>query len=55
MRMQEQILSPSMQDRQEADIGTQVFGVAGHRQQRFRGGTEQQIVDELLVLPGDAG
>jgi hypothetical protein len=42
-----------MQDREEADLGAQVFGIGGDRAQGLGAGVEQHIVDELLVLVSD--
>lgn len=40
MRVRLQILSPRMQDTEEADFGSQVFGISGHFNQSLRTGLE---------------
>ena len=50
MRMMFQLLTPGMQNAEEADLGAEMFGIPGDFDQGFRAGTEQQIVNELLVL-----
>lgn len=52
MRMVHQILSPSVQDSDEADLGPQMFRIGGDRAQGFGGGAKQEIVDHRLVLIG---
>ncbi len=42
-----------VQDREEADLGTEMAGVASHREQRIRTGSQQQRVEQLLVLQGE--
>jgi hypothetical protein len=39
-----------MQHAEEANFCAKMFGIAGHFQKSFRSGTEQEIVEELLVL-----
>ena len=39
-----------MQDAEEADFGTEVFGVTRDLQQCFRAGLEKQIANDLFVL-----
>jgi hypothetical protein len=39
-----------MQDRGNADLGTEMLGVGGDCQHRLRGGLEQEIIDHGLVL-----
>ncbi len=48
--MQIQFLSPGMQDGKEADLGFQILPAGSGFEQRFRGGSEQQVVDHYLVL-----
>ena len=45
MRMEQQVLSPCVEDGEEADLGAQMFRVGGHLQQRLRAGCEQQVVE----------
>src|SRR5208282_1137003 len=53
MRMMEQVLAPSMQHAQEADLGAQMGRVSGDGAERLGRGAEQDIVDDTLVLEGD--
>src|ERR1700756_3356413 len=39
-----------MQDRKEADVGSQVSRISGHLKQGFRTGAEQEVIEDLLVL-----
>jgi hypothetical protein len=50
MRMSGEFLTPSMQDTEEANFGTQASRVASHFEKGFGTGTEQEIVEDLLVL-----
>jgi hypothetical protein len=50
VRMMFHPLSPGVEHTEEADLGTQVFRVAGNLDQRFSAETQQQWVDEFLVL-----
>lgn len=51
----EQVLAPRVQHGEEADLGAQVLGVGSDGAQGLGGGTEEQAVDERLVLIGDGG
>ena len=51
--MEHQVLSPTMQDGEEADLGAEVFGIGGDGLQGFRRGVEEDVIDHLLVLVGD--
>src|SRR5215467_10401159 len=42
-----------MQDRGNADLGTEMLGVSGNRQHRLRRNFEQEVIDHRLVLVGD--
>lgn len=44
-----------VQNSEEADLGAEMLGIGGDGAQRLGGGTEQQTVDERLVLVGDGG
>ena len=48
--MQEQVLSPGVQDADHADLGAQVFRIGCDLQQGLRAGGEQQIVEQTRVL-----
>jgi hypothetical protein len=50
MGMEEEILSPSVQNAKEADIGAQVFRLASNFQKRLRYSPEQEVVEFDLVL-----
>src|SRR5205807_582619 len=50
MRVSFEFLIPSMQHAEEADFCTEVLGIASDFEKCFRTGTEQQIVDDFLVL-----
>src|SRR5882762_3455288 len=51
MRMKQEILAPGMQDREESDLGSKMFGIGGHLHKRLRHGAEQQVVEFDGVLP----
>src|SRR5262249_39269703 len=53
MRVMHEVLSPGMQDREEADLGTEMFGVRADGAQGLGGGGEEQVIDHGLVLIGD--
>jgi len=55
MRVMQQILPPGMQDGNEADLGTQMFGVARDGAQRLGSGSKQDVVHHGLVLVRDRG
>lgn len=50
MRMVQQGLSPGLQDGDKADVGPQVFWVAGDGQQSLGGSSKQKTVEHSLVL-----
>src|SRR5471030_1024833 len=50
MRMKHQVLSPTVQDCEEADRGAQMIRVGRNFQQRVGGGAEQQVVEFDGVL-----
>ena len=45
-----ELLVPGVQHAKEADIGAEVFRIACDCKECFGAGTEQQIVDDSLVL-----
>jgi VIT1/CCC1 family predicted Fe2+/Mn2+ transporter len=55
VRVQVKILPPGMKHGEEADVGTEMLRVACNRQERFRYGMEEETVDRLFVVKGDAG
>ena len=50
--MEQQILSPSVQDADHADLSAQVFAIDRDLQQGLRAGGEQQVVEQTRVLQG---
>jgi hypothetical protein len=50
VRVGKEVLSPGVQERETADLRTQVFWVLGNRQQCFGSGTEQHRVDDAAIL-----
>ncbi len=46
MGMMQQVLSPGVQDGEEADLGAQVLGIGGDGAQGFGAGVKEQVVDE---------
>jgi hypothetical protein len=42
-----------MQDGEEADLGSEVFGIGADGLQRFGGGVEEDVINYPLVLVGD--
>ena len=53
VRMMEQVLAPSMQHAQKADLGAQMGRVSGDGAESLGRGAEQDIVDDTIVLEGD--
>ena len=52
--MQQQVLSPGVQDRDDADLGAEVLGIGRDFQQGLCAGSEQQIVKQTRVFQGQA-
>src|ERR1700687_1121418 len=50
MGMEPELLMPGMQHGEEAKFRAEVSGIASDFEKCFRTGTEQQIVDDFLVL-----
>src|SRR5580704_17419227 len=50
MRVSFELLTPGMQHAEEAKFCAKMFGIAGNFEQCFCTGSEQEIVDELLIL-----
>jgi hypothetical protein len=50
-----EFLTPGMQNTEEADFCTEVLGIAGDFEESFCTGSEQEIVDDLLVLQDQRG
>ena len=55
MRVLEQRLPPSVEDREEAELCAEMLGIGGDRAQGFGGGVEQDVVDRSLVVMGHGG
>jgi hypothetical protein len=55
MRMQQQVLAPGVQNGEEPDVRAEMLRVARDGEQGFGGRTEQDVIDDLLVLKGDTG
>jgi hypothetical protein len=49
MRMQSQVLSPGMQNAEEADFGSEVLGVGRNFKHGLRAGAEEQIVEQPWI------
>jgi hypothetical protein len=49
MRMKKQVLPPTVQHGEKADLGPEVFGVGGDLQQGLRAGVEQEVIEDFLV------
>ena len=52
MRVQQQILSPGMEDGEEANLCAKMFGILGDGLQRGSAGIEQDLVELLFVAQG---
>src|SRR5580700_823450 len=50
MGVQQQSLIPTVQDAEEADLGSEMARIAGDFEQRLSAGMEQQVEEDLLVL-----
>src|SRR5713101_9977305 len=50
--MEEQVLSPGVQEADDADLCAQVFAIDSDLQQGLRAGGEQQVVEQTRVLQG---
>ena len=55
MRMKLQALIPAMEHAEEADLGTEMPGIARNLKQGLSAGMEEQVVDESLVLQCERG
>jgi len=53
MRMVQQVLPPRVQDAEEPDFRSEMFGVGSHFKERSRDGAEEQVVEEALVLKNE--
>jgi len=50
MGMSEKSLTPGMQNRHKADVGTQVFGISRDLEESLSRGPKQQAVKQNLIL-----
>src|ERR1700756_5026103 len=55
VRMVGQCRSPGVQHGGEPNAGTKMFGVRGDGNQGLGGGSEQQVIDDRLVVIRDVG
>ena len=55
MRVQVELLTPGVQHAEEANFCAKMFGIAGNFEKCFCTGSEQEIVDELLILKSQWG
>jgi hypothetical protein len=55
MGMKQQVLPPGVKDSQEADLGSQMFGISADGAQGFSRRAEKNAVQHLFVLVGDGG
>ena len=55
MGMMDERLAPGVQNGEEADLGTEVAVVRGYGAERLGDGSEEETVDDGLVLGGDLG
>jgi hypothetical protein len=49
MRMQSQVLSPGVENAEEADLGSEVLGVGGNLKHGLSGGAEEQIIEQPWI------
>jgi len=55
MGMMQEVLSPGVEYTEEADLRSEMSGIARDGEQGFRGSVEQEAVKQLFVVKGDAG
>jgi hypothetical protein len=55
MRVQLEFLIPGVQHAEETDLCAEMSGIASDFEERFRTGSEQEIVDDLFVLQSQRG
>jgi hypothetical protein len=53
--MMEQVLAPSMEHGEKADLRTQVFGISGDDEQGLCRGLEQNAIEFSLILIDNGG
>lgn len=52
MRVQQQVLSPGVQNTDHANLSTQVLRICGYLKQGLSTGSEEQIVEQMRVVQG---
>ena len=55
MRVLEEILSPTVEHGEEADLGAEMFGIGSDGRQGLGRGSEQNAVEEIFVLVSNGG
>jgi hypothetical protein len=53
MGMEKQVLSPTMEYGEKADLGSQMLGIGSNGGQGLGSGSEEHAVEEILVLVSD--
>ena len=53
MRMEKQVLSPTVQHSEKADLGAEMLGIGSDGGQGLGSGSEENAVDEIFVLVSD--
>ncbi len=53
MRVMFEFLIPGVEHAEEADLGTEMFGIASDFEEGFSTALPQEIVQDLLVLQGE--
>ena len=53
MRMEKQILSPTVKYSEKADLGAQMLGIGSNGGQGLGSGSEENAIDEIFVLVSD--
>jgi hypothetical protein len=53
MRMEKQVLSPTVKYGEKADLGAQMLGIGSDGRQSLGRGSEENAVDEIFVLVSD--
>lgn len=51
----QQVLPPGVENGEEADLGAEMFGIAGYRKQGLGGGAKENAVDFTWVVESDLG
>jgi len=51
--MKQEILAPGVEDGEESDLGSKMFGIGGHLGKRLGNSAEQQVVEFNGILPDE--